>query len=210
MKKNSLIAFVVTVLIAFASFACDCGEKKCEGKTCPSTEKKCTDCEKHSQVNPTFESLKKLSGNWEGKIKMGEQVQDAKASYEVTSGGTAVVEKIFVGSPHEMVSIYYPEGRTVKMTHYCMEGNRPVMTLKDSSDKKLSFEMKGHEGISSKKENHMHALDLTMNSDNQITQDWVSFDKGKKSEAVSFVWNRVEDKKAVTAPAKTNGSKSTK
>lgn len=207
MKKNFFIAFAITLLIAVASFACDCGEKKCEGKTCPTSEKKCSDCEKKPEVNVQFESIKKLAGNWEGKTQMAGHEEAVKATYEVTSGGTAVVEKIFVGTPHEMVSIYYPEGKTVKMTHYCMEGNRPVMTLKESTDKKLSFEVKGTEGISSKKEMHMHALALNFNSDTQISQDWVSYDKGKQVEAVNFVWNRVAEK----APAaKNNGSKSTK
>lgn len=200
MKKISLIAVIVTLFTASLGFACD--------------DKKCPECEKGKQANASFESLKKLAGNWEGKTSMSGTEETVKASYEVTSGGAAVVEKIFAGTPHEMVSIYYPEGKTVKMTHYCMVGNRPVMTLKSSTDKNLAFEMNGHEGIGSKKEMHMHALDVLWNSENQFTQNWTSFDKGKKSESVTFVWNRVEDKPAPavapTKPTKSSGNKSTK
>lgn len=207
MKKNTLIAFVVTLLIAVASFACDCGEKKCEGKTCPTptTEKKCTDCEKKPQVNATFESIKKLAGNWEITTTENGKTDVAKASYEVTSGGNVVLEKIFIGTPQEMVSVYSNDGTHVTMTHYCMLPNTPRMSLIKSEPGKAFFEMKGKDGIKSRKEHHMHSVELIWNNENQLTQNWTSVKNGKKEPVTAFTWNRV-----VAAAEKNNGSKSTK
>jgi len=48
----------------------------------------------------------------------------------LTSGGTAVLEKFHMvenGKPVEMTTLYYLDDDQVKLTHYCMAGNRPTM-----------------------------------------------------------------------------------
>src|SRR5262245_8705906 len=112
------------------------------------------------KTNESFEQMKKLIGTWEGTSKMGGKEEKVTATYELTSGGNAILEKLMAGTPHEMVSIYHPEGKTVAMTHYCMVGNQPKMVMKTSTPTSVAFEMKGASGIGSKKEMHMHAVDI--------------------------------------------------
>lgn len=174
MKKFIILMIAILSFASVNSFACD-------------------QCDKE-QSTSSFDKLKNLVGTWEGKSDEGGKEQIVKASYQLTSAGTALEEKIFIGTPHEMISIYYPDGKTVSMTHYCAQGNRPVMTLKKASGDGMFFEMNGKNGIQSKNEQHMHSLDVTWKNDNEITQNWTSFKDGKKSETASFTWKRVATK----------------
>jgi hypothetical protein len=60
-----------------------------------------------------LESLKKLVGTWQGKAQMGTQEIPVTIVYESTAGGTAVLERLFPGTPHEMTSVYTAEGDKV-------------------------------------------------------------------------------------------------
>ena len=134
-----------------------------------------------------FEKLKGLVGKWSGKQKMGEKNAKITVSYELTAGGSALVERLFQGTPHEMTSVYYTEGNQVCMAHYCMLGNHPIMTLKKSEGNSLTFEMKGTSGISSAKEAHMHGMTLTWVDANHIRSEWTEYVDGKKAgECVGF------------------------
>jgi hypothetical protein len=137
-----------------------------------------------------LEAIKKLAGKWEGKTKMGDQEIPVTIVYEVTAGGTAVIEKLFPGQPHEMVSVYVAEGDKVAMTHYCAGGNHPKMALKKSDAKSVSFEMTGSEGLRSPKESHMHAMSVAFLDDNHIRESWTSFDGGVKKDEKVFELQR--------------------
>ena len=55
---------------------------------------------------------------------------DLVARYAVTAAGSAVVETVFPGTEHEMVTVYHADGSDLVLTHYCMEGNQPRMRAK--------------------------------------------------------------------------------
>ena len=138
-----------------------------------------------------FETLKQLLGTWEGKSQMGDKgEQTVQVIYELTSGGTAIVEKLMPGTPQEMVSVYHKEGDSLAMTHYCSMGNQPHMTLQDADAGHLVFEMKQPQGIASAEESHMHALTLTLKDKNTLQQDWVNYDKGKPAQTATFLLHR--------------------
>ena len=110
--------------------------------------------------------------------------------YEVTSGGTAVSEKLMPGTSHEMISMYYVTGGKLGMTHYCAIGNQPQMKLKKATPNSLVLEMTSPAGVSSMMEPHMHALTLTMVDANTLKQEWTSFEGGKKKEVADFNFKR--------------------
>src|SRR4051812_27448968 len=81
-----------------------------------------------------LEQVKKLAGTWTGTMV----APDGKSTplttvYRVTSGGSAVEERLTMGSMEEMVDMYADEGGKVSMTHYCAMGNHPHMLLKSSA-----------------------------------------------------------------------------
>jgi hypothetical protein len=137
---------------------------------------------------PEFAKVKKLEGHWEGTSQSDEKNKTVVADYKVTAGGSAVVETLFPGTAHEMISVYHPEGKGVVMSHYCLLGNHPKMTLKKADDNTLFFEMVGHDGIESNKEAHMHSLLITFKSPTEMTEEWINFENGKKRESAIFTF----------------------
>src|SRR4051794_15175766 len=105
-----------------------------------------------AQMPKEFDTLKGLVGTWEGMNKMEGKDTPMTVTYELTSGGTAVAERLGPGTPHEMLTVYHKEGKSLGVTHFCAMGNSPVMHLKKADDHSLAFEMTKAEGVSSMKE----------------------------------------------------------
>lgn len=140
-----------------------------------------------------FEELKSLVGTWEGTSKMGgDKDIPVKVVYELTSGGTAITEKLMPGTPHEMLSIFHKEGSSVGMTHYCAMGNQPHLELSKSDGKTMVFVMNKPQGISSEKEMHMHQLTLTKLDKDTIRQEWVAYKDGKAEAPHVFTFKRAK------------------
>lgn len=137
-----------------------------------------------------FETLKKLIGTWEGTTKMGDKEETVKVVYELTSGGTAITEKLMQGTPQEMTSVYHKDNKSIAMTHYCALGNQPHLKLKKQTDNMVSFEMTKPQGIGSMKEPHMHAMTMTFDGADKLKHEWVSYEGGKKKDTVVFTLTR--------------------
>jgi hypothetical protein len=138
-----------------------------------------------------FDTLKGLVGTWVGTTDMGDGKQQAvTVVYELTSGGTALTEKLGPGTPMEMISVYHKEGKSLGMTHYCAVGNQPHMKLKKADAKSMAFEMVGNAGISSPKESHMHAVTLSIIDANTLKHEWVNYEDGKKKMTGVFTFKR--------------------
>jgi len=135
--------------------------------------------------------IKSLAGRWEGTAKMetGAQMPTA-VEYKVTSGGTAVVETLDPGTPHEMVSVYHDEGGKLAMTHYCMLGNQPVLQLTNNEPQQMTFSLDGTRGIGSAQEMHMHGLSLTWADPDHLTQTWTSYEQGQPKGTATFTVSR--------------------
>ncbi len=121
---------------------------------------------KHS---PEFERMKSLVGTWKGKTDIGQGPIDIDMQYRLLAGGTVLEERVFAGTPNEMLTMYFEKDGQLAMTHYCMMGNRPGMVLKSADDKTLRFDFDKTCGIDPKKESHMHALTLTFDDADTIT-----------------------------------------
>ncbi len=135
--------------------------------------------EHHPKIesSPAFDKLKSLAGTWQGTSEMHGKTEKVKIAYRVTSGGSAVEETFFPGTPKEMISMYHQDGKRLVMTHYCALGNQPRMQSKtlDRTDK-LEFSFDDATGLKSKKDPYMGALTLTFNDDKTITQEWTLFE----------------------------------
>ncbi|HAB16951.1 MAG TPA: hypothetical protein PLX89_07075 [Verrucomicrobiota bacterium] len=149
---NIKITSVATALWLAASAGLNAGET---GQTKPNS--------------PEFERMKSLVGTWIGKTDMGQGPIDLTLHYRLLAGGSVLEERCFVGTPNEMVTMYYDQGGKLAMTHYCLMGNRPGMLLKSADAKTLKFDFDASCGINPTKESHMHALTITFNDANTIT-----------------------------------------
>ncbi len=142
-------------------------------------------------VSKELEQVKALVGRWEGTSQdEGKEAQPAAVEYKVTSGGSAVVETLFPGTPHEMVSVYHDQHGKLAMTHYCMLGNHPELALTNASDTELDFSLAEGSGIDAAKEQHMHALALTQSDAGHLSQVWTCYEGSKPSHKVTIALSR--------------------
>ena len=135
---------------------------------------------KQKPSSPEFERMKTLVGTWQGKTDMGQGTIDISVQYRLLAGGSVLEERVFSGTPNEMVTMYYDNGTTLAMTHYCVMGNRPGMLLKKSDAKTLSFDFDKTCGINPARESHMHALTITFDDTVTITTSCKAIMDGKE------------------------------
>jgi len=130
--------------------------------------------------SPEFERMKTLVGTWAGKMDMGQGPVDLTVQYRLLAGGSVLEERCFTGTPNEMVTMYYDKDGKLAMTHYCIMGNRPGMSLKSSDEKTITFDFDATCGINPSKESHMHALSITFDSADTITTRCKAIMEGKE------------------------------
>jgi hypothetical protein len=137
-----------------------------------------------------FEQLKSLRGHWETEKTNKEK---ATLDLELTSGGTAVIERSQMteqGKAVEMITLYYLDAGQLKMTHYCMAGNQPTMRGNYAADTKtLTFEFEGATNLKSPNDGHMHHAVYTFIDNDHFQTAW-TFRKDQKdafTEEVTYV-----------------------
>jgi len=141
-----------------------------------------------SPSRSAFDKLKALEGTWVGKA--GEPgspaADDATVTYHVTAAGNAVMETLFPGTPHEMVTMYHVDGKDLRLTHYCAAGNQPSMVMKPSSDPStLVFDFDRGSNMKDG-DMHMHSLKLVLKGADALEGDWTSWQGGKPGTIVHF------------------------
>jgi len=131
-------------------------------------------------ASPALERFKALAGDWVA-AEDGEMTKkgDLVARYAVTAGGSAVVETIFPGSPHEMVTVYHADGPDLVLTHYCVEGNQPRMRARGAGGSRFAFEFDGGTGIDPRRDRHMHSATVELVGNDEIRTVWTELAEAK-------------------------------
>ena len=138
-----------------------------------------------------FERMKELAGVWEGTGNMPKEGEKVRVEYRLSSGGSSVVETLFPGTPHEMVSVYFDNKGQLTMTHYCALRNQPRMKLRKADAQNLYFMFAGGTNIDSKKDAYMRSLTITFVDKNHIVEKWTLFAGGQEKETSVFELSRV-------------------
>ena len=184
--RANLLPAVGLLVCAAAVVAGDKGEKK-------------DPPDKPKVTNPGLEKLKSLAGEWimesvqEGADAKPEKKTDEQVAivYKVISAGSVVMEHMFPGTPHEMVTMYHLDGPDLMLTHYCALGNQPRMKAEKSDDpSKLVFKFAGGTNMDPTKDGHMHDLTLTFVDPDHIRAEWTYFEDGKKADVTVFELKR--------------------
>ena len=82
-----------------------------------------------------FKTFERLEGRWA--IRSGQETLPIQMTYEVGSKGSIVTERF-----GKELSVFYRDGQSLLMTHFCNAGNQPRLRLKDGSQPGvLEFEM---------------------------------------------------------------------
>jgi hypothetical protein len=130
-----------------------------------------------------FDKLKALAGDWTKSDGDG----SIAATYRVTAGGSAVVETLFPGTPHEMATVYTVDKGDLVLTHYCAEGNQPHMkAIKGGAVDAIEFKFDGGGNIKSPKDPHMHDASFAFKDADHLTSRWQFYKDGKPGELAEF------------------------
>jgi hypothetical protein len=131
-------------------------------------------------ATPAFDRFKALAGEWvaaeDGPMsKKG----DLTARYVITAAGSAVVETLFPGTVHEMVTVYHADGSDLVLTHYCTEGNQPRLRARDAQGSRFDFAYDGGTNIDPRHDRHMHSASVELIGSDEIRSEWTELDEGK-------------------------------
>ena len=130
-----------------------------------------------------FDKMKALAGDWTTSGGDG----SVSHSYRVTAAGTAVVETMLPGTPHEMVTVYSIDKGDVVLTHYCAEGNQPHMkAARGGGADAIDFKFDGGGNINSAKDGHMHEASFAFVDADHIKTTWQYYKDGKPGEKAEF------------------------
>lgn len=143
--------------------------------------------------SPEFERMKTLVGTWTGQTDMGQGPVDMTIQYRLIAAGSVLEERSFIGTPNEMVTMYFDKAGKLAMTHYCMLGNRPEMALKASDAKSLTFNLDASCcTIDAKKESHMNAVTINFDDADTISSSCKAIIDGKEVPEHATVLKRVK------------------
>jgi hypothetical protein len=111
---------------------------------------------------------------------------DLVARYRVTAGGSAVVEELFPGTPHEMSTVYHRDGPDLVLTHYCMSGNQPRMRARPGEGATVAFAFDGGTNLDPARDRHMHEATFTFVSRDEVRTEWRELAGGKPGVTVAL------------------------
>jgi hypothetical protein len=170
MKKRFLLPTLVLALVGAANLAAP-GEPAPDGPA-------------------AFARLKALAGDWEGHVTSPDGPA-AKVEYRLTGNASAVVERLFPGTPHEMTTVYYLDGSNLVLTHYCVVGNQPHMKLiAGGATGELKFDFAGGQNVDEKKGVHMHSLVFKTLTADRYDSSWTMMSDGASGGDKDFFMTR--------------------
>jgi hypothetical protein len=138
-----------------------------------------------AQSNPAtagFERLKSLAGQWQGTATEGGKEIPVTTSFRVVSDGSALMNDLMAGTPHEMITMFHMDGSELMATHYCAAHNQPRFLMAPSADAKvMDFEFKDATNLASPTAPHMVRVRFTFVNANHHTEDWTFMANGQKT-----------------------------
>jgi hypothetical protein len=136
-----------------------------------------------------FATVTALEGTWQRSDATG---ATSTAEFKVSSGGTAVVETMFPGTPHEMTNMYTLDGNGLVLTHYCAGGNQPSMRATAKAGNELPFQFESVRDLDSDDETYMGAMTLVFLPDGTLEQRWIGMQDGAPApeHAMTFTLKR--------------------
>ena len=137
-----------------------------------------------------FVKLKALSGVWRGSV-MEKEGPRAEVRYELISGGTAVMETLFPGTPHEMRTVYFMDGGDLVLTHYCSMGNQPHLRLsRASTTDELVFEFVDGTNLDPARDAHVHGGRMRFKDADHLEAEWTVAEGGVETGKKRFFLSR--------------------
>lgn len=143
-----------------------------------------------------FHRLKSLAGTWEGPSADASTgavfMPAARFEYHVTGGGSAVVEWANVGTPEEMLSVFFLDGDRLVLQHYCSAANQPRLELISAGEDGLFFDFVGGDNLDPSVDGHIHSVRFTFQPDGRLGSLWSWYEGGEEHHVNRRVVGRIE------------------
>lgn len=162
--------------------------------------------------NAEFEKMRSLIGDWVGTAVMSPAVPEARPpgmrlggdlskpapaeeqhwrvdlSVRPIASGTTLMETMRFPDGMEMVTVYYPYGPHLMLTHYCSSNTQPRMrTLSAPADlHELRFEFMDGTNMMNSSDNAMANLHVMFDGPDRFRQEWYPQGKNAKPIAISY------------------------
>ncbi|HTS48970.1 MAG TPA: hypothetical protein VMH05_13560 [Bryobacteraceae bacterium] len=142
-----------------------------------------------SDAAAAFARLKTLVGEWEANMPDGK----ARLTYELTGGGSALVEREIADNMPGMLTVYHLDGSRVILTHYCMAGNQPRMQAGgiNPDTGEIQFQFLDITNLASPGTGHMHNAKLRIIDNNHVDSEWQFYENGAPKMTESAHYTRV-------------------
>lgn len=129
--------------------------------------------------NSSFEKMKTLVGDWEGKQTENGQVVHVMTDFRMVSDGSVLMNRLKPGQPDEMITMFHLDGPRLIATHYCSAHNQPRMLAVPSTDPNvIAFVFKDATNVGPK-DGHMDKVKFTLVDANHHIEEWSYLDNGK-------------------------------
>jgi hypothetical protein len=139
---------------------------------------------------PEWLTIKSLVGTWEGVVEMGGKKVPTLVEMHMTGDGSAVMHVMDRDTPHEMVTMFHPDGDRLLATHYCSAHNQPRMALvKGAKANQIAFEFVDGTNIGPG-DGHMKGLVLTITDTDHHDEAWTYVEGGKETPPMTFTYTR--------------------
>lgn len=159
----------------------------------PAAEEKPAGPEMHASTvaeSPEWTALKSLAGHWQGEVEMNGQMQTSHVELRMTGDGSALMHVMDRDTPHEMVTMFHPDGKRLLATHYCAAHNQPRMALvRGSKPDQMTFEFFDGTNIGPA-DGHMKRLVITVIDADHHDETWTYFDGAKETPPMTFHYAR--------------------
>ncbi len=140
-----------------------------------------------------LDRFKALKGTWEADMD-GDSTFETTVEYSVIAAGSAVAEKLFPGTEHEMITMYHMNGTELMCTHYCAAGNQPRLkgaTVEGTDGAAtVTFTMKDITNLATPEAMYMNGVTFTFAKDRTVTSVWTSTQAGKPGHEATFRMKR--------------------
>ena len=142
-----------------------------------------------TDARAAFARLKTLVGQWKANTPQGE----ARVTYELTGGGTVLVERDTAENMPGMMTMYHLDGNRLLLTHYCMAGNQPRMQARsfDAETGEVQFQFLDATNLASPNAGHMHNARLRLNDNNHFDAEWQFYENGAPKMTEAFHYTRI-------------------
>ncbi len=135
--------------------------------------------------------LQSLVGDWSGTARDAGPGLPVHVTYRLTGGGSVVVESLFPGTPHEMMTTYHLDGDQLMLTHYCAMKNQPRMVLDPASTAdEFIFTFAGGTNLTPGHGSYMHAGRIRFIDADTIETEWEVLTDGKPAGTKHFSLQR--------------------